>query len=209
MQLYTFPLSSNGRRAVMTALHLEPLLSAPVQLHQVDLMQGAQRAPEFLKINPSGKVPALVDGDFTLSESCAIMQYLAEKAPGQTIWPTDMRARAQVSQWMYWCASEMTPLAGLLTWENWLKALLGQGSPNPTLVAQSTAMLHAHFVMFDNHLAGREWIVGEQLSLADFAISATLMHAKKAQLPINDLQHLAAWMERVRKLPEWQKTELQ
>ncbi|MDR1967695.1 MAG: glutathione S-transferase family protein [Burkholderiaceae bacterium] len=207
MRLYHFPLSSNARCAVMTALHLAPLLPRPVELAEVDLSQGAQRAPGFLRLNPNGKVPVLVDGDFVLSESCAIMQYLAEIAPGQALWPAEPRARADVNRWMFWCANEFSPQVGILNFENWIKAMMGAGSPDAARVARAEADLRTHAAVLDTHLAKRTWISGEQLTLADLTLAAHLMSIGKARLPLTDLPHLMAWWTRVRELPVWQRTE--
>src|SRR5580698_2908951 len=98
MKLFHHPMSANARRAVMTALHLR----APVDLVFVDLAKGAQREPQFLRRNPNGKVPVLEDDGFLLWESHAIMQYLAEKTPGQTLYPEGHRDRADVNRWLFW-----------------------------------------------------------------------------------------------------------
>jgi glutathione S-transferase len=209
MRLYHFPLSSNARRAVMTALHLAPLLPRPVELVAVDLSKGAQRAPEFLRLNPNGKVPVLVDGDWVLNESCAIMQYLADCAPGQTLWPAEPRARADVSRWMFWCISEFMPPVGVLNFENWIKPMMGAGSPDAARVTQAETELRAAAAVLDAHLAHRHWISGEHLSLADFALAAPMMHTTTSRLPVTDLPHLMAWYARVRELPTWRQTEPQ
>jgi glutathione S-transferase len=207
MRLYHFSLSSNARRAVMTALHLASLLPRPVELVAVDLSKGAQRAPEFLRLNPNGKVPVLVDGDFVLNECYAIMQYLADCAPGQALWPSEPRARADVNRWMFWCANEFSPHLAILNFENWIKAMMGAGSPDAARVAQAETELRARAAVLDAHLASRTWISGEQLSLADFALAASLMSTTQARLPVTDLPHLNAWWARVRELPAWQQTE--
>jgi glutathione S-transferase len=209
MRLYHNPLSSNARRAVMAALHLAPLLPRPVELAVVDLSRGAQRAPEFLRLSPNGKVPVLVDGDFVLDESCAIMQYLADLAPGQTLWPAEPRARADVNRWMFWCAAELMPPVGALNWENWIKPMIGAGQPDAARVAQAEADLRARAAVLDAHLARRDWVSGGQLSLADYALAAPMMHTADARLPVTDLPHLMAWWARVRALPAWRQTEPQ
>jgi glutathione S-transferase len=209
MRLYHYPLSSNARGAVMTARHLAALLPRPVELVEVDLSRGEQRAPDFLRLNPNGKVPVLVDGDFALNECPAIMQYLADCAPGQTLWPAEPRARADVNRWMFWCASEFAPHIGILNFENWIKALIGAGAPDAARAAQAEADLRARAGLLDAHLAQRAWISGEQLSLADYALAASLMSARVARLPVTDRPHLMAWWARVRELPAWRDTEPQ
>jgi glutathione S-transferase len=193
----------------MTALHVAPLLPRPVELTVVDLFQGAQRAPEFLRLNPNGKVPVLVDGDFVLNESCAIMQYLADCAPGQTLWPSQPQARADVNRWLFWCASEFMPPVGVLNWENWIKPMIGAGEPDAARVVQAETELRARVAVLDAHLANREWISGGQLSLAEFALAAPMMHTDTSRLPVTDRPHLMAWWARVRELPAWRQTEPQ
>lgn len=207
MRLYHHPLSSNARRAVMTALHLAPWLPRPVALQTVDLSHGAQHAPDFVAMNPMGQVPLLVDGDFRLPESHAIMIYLAEMAPGQTLWPDEPRVRAEVARWMFWCAYHVMHGVGVLNFERWIKRMMAAGDPDAARVAAAEAELRPLVELLDRHLDGRTWIVGDQLTLADLSIAAPLMHAGPAQLPIAGLPHLAAWFARVQALPAWQQTE--
>ncbi|MFD1710918.1 glutathione S-transferase family protein [Ottowia sp. GY511] len=207
MRLYHHPLSSNARRAVMAALHLAPRLPEPVELVLVDLAQGEHRQPDFLRLNPQGKVPVLVDGDFVLTESHAIMEYLVELAPGQTLWPADVQARADVNRWMFWSAQHLMPPVGVLNWERFVKGLTGGGAPDAARIAAGEAECRAALAALDRHLNGRTWVAGDALSLADLALAAPLMHAQTARLPLGGLPHLAAWAARVQALPAWQQTE--
>src|SRR5262245_4280990 len=99
MRLYYHPLSANSRRAVMTALHLQ----SRAELVMVDLVKGEQRSAPFRRMNAAGRVPVLEDDGFTLPESHAIMVYLADKTPGQTLYPQEARERAEVNRWLFWC----------------------------------------------------------------------------------------------------------
>ena len=110
MKLYVHPLSGNSRRALLVATHLE----LPVERIVVDLTKGEQKGPAHLARNPNGKLPVLDDGGFLLWESRAIMQYLADAVPGQTIYPRDRQARADVDRWLFWCASHMAPANAVL-----------------------------------------------------------------------------------------------
>ncbi|RYE73952.1 MAG: glutathione S-transferase family protein, partial [Myxococcales bacterium] len=85
MKLFVHPLSGNSRRTLLVVEHLE----LPVERVVVDLPKGEQRAEAHLQRNPNGRVPVLEDGDLTLWESRAIMQYLCEVTPGQTLYPTE------------------------------------------------------------------------------------------------------------------------
>ena len=209
MRLYHHPLSSNARRAVMTALLLSPELSSPVALELVNLMTGAHRKPDYLKLNPAGKVPVLVDGAFTLTESHAIMQYLAETVPGQALWPQDRQARADVNRWMFWNAHHFMPAISTLNWEHFVKPMTGAGTTDPARVAAGEAEVRQLAGALDSHLAGKTWVSGSHMTLADIALATGLMHVETAHLPIAGMANLNAWWARVKALPAWQHTEPQ
>ena len=109
MRLYYHPLSSNSRRVLLTAHHL----GLDLELVVVNLTGGEHKTPEYLRLNPNGRVPTLVDGGFELWESHAIMQYLADKSPEQDIYPKDVSARADVNRWLFWSAYHFAPAADL------------------------------------------------------------------------------------------------
>jgi glutathione S-transferase len=202
MRLYHYPMSANARRVVMTAVHLQVV----VELVEVDLAKGEQRAPAFLNMNPNGKVPVLEDDGFVLTESYAIMQYLADRTPGQTIYPLDIRARADVNRWLFWSAQHFTPAIGILNWENWVKSLVGAGPPAPAEVARGEELVRQCATLLDAHLVDRKWLAGQQLTLADLALAAPLMTIERAKLPVTQHAHLLGWFDRVQALDAWQRT---
>lgn len=203
MRLYHHPLSTNARRAVMTAMHL----GAPVSLVTVDLAKGEQRQAQFLKLNPNHKVPVLDDGGFVLWESHAIMQYLCDTAANQTIYPVASRARADVNRWLFWCAQHFGPAVERLNWEHWIKALLGLGGPDPAEVKRGEGLIREFAGILDAHLAGRDWMCADALSLADLSIAAPLADTARAKLPVTEFGHLQRWFARVQGLEAWEKTE--
>jgi glutathione S-transferase len=204
MRLYHHPMSLNARRAVMTALHL----GAKVELVFVDLAKGAQRQPDFLRLNPNGRVPVLDDDGFVLTESHAIMQYLAERTAGQTLYPAEVRARADVNRWLFWNAHHFTPAVSILNWENVVKPMIGRGDPDPREVARGEALVTDTARVLDAHLAGKQWVVEDKLTLADLALATPLAALEKAKLPVAGLRNLAAWFKRVQELDVWKKTSL-
>jgi glutathione S-transferase len=204
MRLHHSPLSANARRAVMTALHL----GVDVDLVVVDLAKGEQRRPEYLRLNPNGKVPVLEDGDFVLWESHAIMTYLADRTPGQTLYPTEARARADVTRWLFWSAHHFMPAVSVLNWEHFVKGMIGQGGPDPAAVKRGEALVTECARVLDAHLAGKTWIAQDRLTLADFSIAAPLMSLEKAKLPVKEHANLLAWFGRVQELDAWKKTSL-
>src|SRR5271167_686007 len=122
MKLHFHPMSGNSRRVLLVAAHLD----IPLERNLVDLTKGEQRGALHLERNPNGRVPVLEDDGLLLWESRAIMQYLAEKTPGQTLLPTDPRGRAEVQRWLFWCAAHMAPANALLVQENFVKVLMGR-----------------------------------------------------------------------------------
>jgi glutathione S-transferase len=202
MQLYYNHYSSNTRRVLLAADHL----GIDFDLVQINLASQDDRR-RLGEVNLNAKLPVLIDGDFVLWESCAIMQYLADGTPGQTVWPQERRARADVSRWMFWACQHFAPAIGVLTWENiWKKYVTGQDA-DPKEVARGEADLAEAARVLDKHLATRQWLVGDAVSLADYAVVAPLMYKEKAQLPLADYPHLLAWFERIRALPAWQRTD--
>jgi glutathione S-transferase len=204
MRLYHHPFSLSARRAVMTALHLD----APVELVLVDLTKQEHMRPEFLRMNPNHRVPVLEDGDFYLWESHAIMQYLAEKTPGQTLYPADIRGRADVNRWLFWCGQHFSPAVGILNWERAVKGLIGLGAADPAEVKRGEKLFADLAAILDVHLAGRPYICGAELTLADLAIAAPLGHAVPAKLPVERYGHIRTWLGQIQALPAWKRTEL-
>jgi glutathione S-transferase len=202
MQLYYNHYSSNTRRVLLAADHL----GIDFDLVQINLASQDDRR-RLGEVNLNAKLPVLIDGDFVLWESCAIMQYLADGTPGQTVWPQERRARADVSRWMFWACQHFAPAIGILTWEHlWKKYVTGQDA-DPKEVARGEADLAEAARVLDKHLATRQWLVGDAVSLADYAVVAPLMYKDKAHLPLADYPHLLAWFERIRALPAWQRTD--
>jgi len=204
MRLYHHPYSFNARRAVLTALHLK----APVELVFVDLQKGEQRQPQFLKLNPNHRVPVLEDDGFVLWESYAIMQYLADKIPRQTLYPTETRARADVNRWLFWCSQHFSPAVGVLNWEHVIKGMLGLGAADPAEVRRGEQLMREYGGVLDAHLSGRDWLCGDALSLADIAIAVPLAATVPAKLPVGDLSNVQRWLATMQSLDAWKRTAL-
>ena len=170
MKLYYFPLTSNNRKVLAVVHHLE---LAP-QMQVVNLLEDEQLRPEFLRLNPNHETPTLEDGDVVLWESNAIMQYLAGMVPGNALWwPAEPRVRCDISRWQCWELAHWHGQAcGPLVFENIVKGVLGEGDPDPAVVARAETSLHRFAAVLDGHLKGRQWLVGSGVTLADFAVAA-------------------------------------
>ena len=201
MKLYFHPMSGNSRRVLLVATHLD----IPLERVVVDLTKGEQRGAPHLSRNPNGRVPVLEDDGFVLWESRAIMQYLAEKTPGQTLLPTDPRDRAEVTRWLFWCAAHMAPANTVLVLENFVKGLTGR-TPDAAEIARGEALVAQYAPILDAHLADRTWVAHDRVTLADFSLAASFALAGPARLPIAHHANLRAWLGRVQELDAWKRT---
>ncbi|HYD73563.1 MAG TPA: glutathione S-transferase family protein, partial [Candidatus Binatia bacterium] len=172
-----------------------------------DLIKGEQRRPEFGDINPNDKVPALEDGDFTLWESNAIIQYLAALKPEGGLLPATERARADVNRWMFWDSTTWDPALAILAFERGVKGLLGLGAPDPVEIEKGTQKANAAFAILDAHLKGREFVASDRLTLADFALGSALILEQMAQLPLAPYSEIKRWGAQLSALPGWQDAQ--
>lgn len=206
MRLYDSPMSSNARRARMAAIEL----GVKLEVVPVNLPKREQQTPAYLKLNPNGRVPVLEDGDFVLWESHAIMEYLADITPGQTLLPTEPKARADVMRWMFWTSHHWAPAVGVLNWENVVKKFVG-GDPDPRDIARGEKLVTDCARVLDQHLEGKKWLAQDRLTFADISVSTPFMALEAAKLPIlrgEDHPHIRAWLGRVQDLDAWKKTDM-
>lgn len=202
MKLYINTLSPNVRRVRLTAAVLGISLDEKV----VDFAKGEHKAPEYLALNPNGAVPTLVDGDFVLTESQAIMQYLAAKKPESGLLPRDERAHADVTRWQFWDTSHFSSQIGTLVFEKMIKPGFGMGEPDTRKIAEALTGFQRFGAVLDKHLEGRKYVVGDALTLADLTLASSLMYAKQVELPVSEFPNVQAWFSRVEELDAWKKT---
>lgn len=203
MKLYANPLSNNARRATLVAHHLGLQLETVV----MDFASGDLRKPEFLAINPTGRVPVLVDGDFVLTESRAIAQYLAAQKPESGLLPLDEKARCDVARWQFWDAEHFAGPLNTLAFEKLLKPMMGIGDPSPSAISDALARYERNAKIIDAHLGKSEWLVGKTLTIADFTVAASLVYAAACEVPLDPYVNLKAWFGRMRELDAWRATE--
>jgi len=200
LQLYHSPLSPNALRSRAVIFEL----GIPVELVTVDL-RGGNKTPDYLRLNPNGKVPVLVDGDAVIWESRAINAYLAAKYPEKDLYPADLVKRAMVDQWSYWQAIHLGPSMQRIAFERVVKASFGMGEPDEKAIAAEQPVVDQFLGVLETGLSdGREWVTG-QLSLADFAVASTFIHRVRAKFDFARFPHVLAWIERMEKRPSWQQ----
>ena len=200
MKLYTFPPSNNSVK-VMAVLHH---LNIDPEIEMIDLTKGESQSPDFKAINPNGKIPALKDGDFVVWESQAIMRYLAEKHDSDLI-PSDLESRATMNQWMSWHLAHLGPAIGGVIWERVASRFFEGYEPDEHNLKKCLANLERFAPILDQHLADREFMVGNQLTLADFEIATSFIYIEMAQLPVTQYQHIMKWLKGVLEIPAFKK----
>jgi glutathione S-transferase len=198
MKVYGHPISGNTRKVFAVARSL----GVAIELVLVDLMKGEQRRPDFLRINPAGRTPVLVDGDFVLPESNAIMIYLASRQP-TSLWPDEPRTRADIAHWLFWEQAHFGRACGILLYEHVIKPNIGQGNADPAQVKLGTAMFHREAMLLDAHLDGHRYLVGDGVTLADYAVASYVQYAGMAQLPFSDYPNVMTWNARMEADPAW------
>lgn len=199
MKLHLTPPSPRAIKVLAVTHHL----GIDPEVALVDLLGGENLKPAFAALNPNRKMPVLEDDDFVLWESNAIMQYLAAKAGDDRLWPSEPRRQADVSRWQCWELSHWGPACGTLVFERFVKNLFGQGAPDPVEVARGEQEFHRHAEVLNGHLERHDWLVGDDVTLADMSVGAWLVYAE--HYPGETYRRIRAWYERLRTLPAWQR----
>jgi glutathione S-transferase len=199
MRLYYFE-TPNARKACAVARHL----AAPVEFVRVDLAKSEHKAPAFLAINPNGKVPALEDGDVRVWESAAIMCYLAAKA-GSSLWPNDAARQIDVIRWLSWDATHFSRHAGTMFFQQVIKPHFGLGEPDRAAIDEAMGFFRQFAGVLNSHLEGRACLVGDGLTVADFAVASFLPHAQEARIPIDDFAEIRRWYAQLEQLAAWRE----
>jgi glutathione S-transferase len=200
MKLYSSPGSPNALRARAVAFELG---LAP-EIINVNIGAGENRLPEYLKLNPNGKVPTLVDGDVVIWESRAINAYLASVRPARGLDPADPAKRAMIDQWSYWQAIHLGPAMQRVHFERVQKQGFGRGDPDEASIAAELKQIAELLGILDQALEGKQWIIGG-ISIADFALATTFMLRKSAKLGVEAFPNVTAWIDRLELRPSWQR----
>lgn len=191
MKLYEFaPTRSIRVRWMLQELGL------PFEAITVNLRSGDHHKPEFLELNPAAKLPVLVDGDLVLTESAAIVLYLAEKTQGQFM-PTDLRERAELYRWLLFTVTELEqPLWRIARNTN----LYPEAERSMRDVEIASRELKQMATVLEAHMRGRSYVVSDHVTLCDFVLAYTLDWANERKL-LGDCPQLLAYMERMYQRP--------
>jgi glutathione S-transferase len=202
LKLYAHPLSPHSRKVHFA---LEEA-GVPYTYQLVDLPKGEQRGAAFRARNAVGKVPVLEDGEFLLPESGAILRYLGENyAPGRLL-PTDKHLRARVDQWLFWQPSECNQILHKPFQVKVFAHFAGKPH-DEAAYQQAVAACEPVLKHMDDALAGKQYVVGDQLTIADIALVESVVQMQLVDAPLPaELVHLHKWLARIRERPAFQKT---
>lgn len=188
MKLYEFaPTRSIRARWTLQELGVE------FEAVTVNLIAGDHRRPEFLALNPAGKVPVLVDGDLVLTESIAISVYLADKYPEKRLMPADLRARAAVMRWLLFTTTELEQSLWRMTKHT---RIYPEDKRLPGEVELAREDFTAMARVLDQHLVDREFVAGDAVTVADLVLAYTLDWAQLGGL-LEGLPRLEGYMLRM------------
>ncbi len=200
MKIFWNPASPHAQRPIVLANELG--LSA--ERVMVDPAKGENRTPAYLAMNPMGKIPTLLDDDGTaLWESGAINMYLATKFGAEQLWPTDAKARADVTRWMFWSTAHFDGPVGAISWEK-LFVPMQKGTPNAEKIAQGEKELARYLPILNAQLEGRQYVTGK-FSLADIHIGtfAMVLTIPAMGFDLSGAPYVKAWLGRLAERPSF------
>lgn len=177
-------------------------LGLPIDYAFVDLRKGEQTRSDYLAINPNGKVPCLVDGEKSIWEADAIICHLAQRAESE-LWPRSVHQQIDVVRWLSWNSQHLYRHGGALYFEHIVKPWVGLGEPEPSKVAEAQGFFRKHAGVLDQHLEGRKWLLGDDLSVADFSVAVTLPYAKSAAMPLDEFPRVRRWHDQLNAIDAW------
>lgn len=201
MKLYEFG-KSRSIRCLWAANELG--LKNDIEKVFVDLKENEQRSTEFLALNPAGKVPVLVDGDFVLTESAAILSYIADKYPEKSLIPkAGTLARAKYDQWMFFGVCELEAPLWTMEKHSWFYP---EELRAPLAIDGAKKDFLSNAKILNEHLADKEFILGDSFSVCDILFGHLLIWSHRRDL-LADLPHVLKYKDRLQARPAFPKEQ--
>jgi glutathione S-transferase len=188
MKLYEFP----PTRSIRVRWTLQEL-GVPFESVTVDMLKGEHQTPEFAKINPSRKLPVLIDGDLTLTESMAIVLYLGEKYLDKGLMPRDLAQRAEFYKWIMFAATELEQPLWRISRNT---AVYPENKRLPADVPNARDDFMQSAAVLEAHMKGREFLMGNSATIADFVTAYTLDWGNEVQL-LESCPNLKAYLTKM------------
>jgi len=199
LKLYAFPPSPRGFKVLFAAHQL----GVDYEFRLVDLTKGGQKAPEFLALNPNGRMPVLDDDGFVLWESNAIVEYLASKSGAL---PSEARDRLPLTKWLYWESNHWDPTCAVYVFERLVKPFFGLGETSEAEVAKAETNFHRIAAVLNGELEKHRYVAGDALTIADMAIGSSLCVAERVRFPLENYRAIQRWHADLKSLPSWART---
>lgn len=190
-KLYCFGESGNAYKAALT-MSLAGYDWEPVW---VDFFHGGSKTPDFLAINEMGEAPVFTEDGMTLTQSCVIQLYIAEKT-GKFL----AEDRAEMMRWLFWDAQKGTGQQGSL---RFLMNFVPEAKRPHEAIRWLSGRVQTALTTLEHHLSGRDWIVGTAPSLADFACCGYLYYPEPFGFERSNFPAISAWLDRIAALPGW------
>lgn len=173
----------------------------PFDLRTVSLEKREHRGAEYLAVNPSGRVPAIKDGDFHLAESNAILRYLVRKFALHGMYPAGLREQAEVDMWWEFCNNHINRPLMDLAWHKLLIQKYG-GRPDQSVIDRAEINLRRDLPVLNERLRGRHYLCGSDLTLADINLLPFAASAKTL-LPMDQFPYFNEWISLVSSRQSW------
>ena len=200
MKLHIIRISPSSRKVLAVVNHL----GLDIDYNILPSFSGATMQPAFTAINPHGKVPVLEDGDLKLSESCAIIKYLTDITPGNDLVPANVKEQAIMWSWIQWDAAHFTQAISGYFWQSFVKEHYKLGTPDQDAMQSALKNTYQLAAPLEARLEGRDFIMGDKVSLADYALGNISEHQRRGKLPWDDFPNIAAYFDRLETLPAMQ-----
>lgn len=174
---------------------------AVFELARVDFAAAEQRTPEYLAVNPKGRVPALVDDGFAVTENPAVLRYVARRHPGAGLWPDDPKAEARCAEWLAWCSSGVNvAFAHVRRAERYAASEAGKEE----VVAKGRETCRDVWGQVEAKLAGsgQDWAAGDRYSVADPYVFVFWIWGRGPVLGYDMAADFPAWTAHARRMAE-------
>ena len=199
MKLYLFPA---GR--ANSVLSVKNYLGIDCEVQRLDFTRGDQLKPAYAALNPNKKMPTLEDDGFVLWESNAILFYLACKRPEKGLWPSDVRGQADVLRWLSWESGHWdAESVGMVSFEKGSKVVMSLGPADAAFIKRGEQNFARFAAVLNSYLAGKTWLVGERLTIADFSVGGVIPNAQAMDLSFAKYPEISRWYARLSALPGW------
>ena len=178
-------------------------LAIPFELVTVKPRDESSRRPEYLAINPMGKVPTLVDDGLVITESMAINFYLARKY-GRQWWPDSEAGEATLFQWTFFAATELDPLFFIVILERMIKPA---GEGNEAAAEQAQRMLERPMTVMDAKLKRTDYLLGASFTLADLNVAGVCMMGRRFEYDFSAFPNVHEWLNRCWNRPAFKRAD--